>query len=174
MKLVSVQVCEARRQWGGHVITSWVIIGALVSKNAVMALFIALPYKTDNNKTYACFTSIHLLLYLILATDSVVKQLKNNSSLPTSQWNSVQAVLVFKQKLHLDIAGPECRQSWLGDHQVQSCRQKVSSLNLGQDLLSNFPHFVHTDGGITPNLNHGHIRNFQLTVHYQSIVIYTA
>jgi len=50
------------------------------------------------------------------------------------------------------VAGLEPQQPRLSGRQVQSCRRKVSSLNLGQDLSYNYPQFIWTVEGIVLKL----------------------
>ena len=156
---------SVRRWWGSPMIASWFNNGMLTlwqhlfeSRNAAAPCLLEHQQNPPTTPVTPSIINDHLLhwhciIFTVGMSRKNMHEIAMQGSVPLPrEAKSRQFLYVQSTETSAYVAGLEPHQTRLGGRQVQSCRQKVSSLNLGQDLSGNFPQFIRTDDGIVLKL----------------------
>lgn len=152
---------SVRRWWGSPMIASWFKNGMLTlwqhlfeSRKAAASCLLEHQQNPPTTPSTPSIINDHLLhrCYIIFTIGTSCNNMHETAmqgSIPLPHEAQFRQFLyVQSTETSSYIAGLEPQQPSLGGRQVQSCRQKVCSLNLGQDLSRNLLQFIQTDGGI--------------------------
>lgn len=156
---------SVRRWWGSPMIVSWFSNGMFTlwqhlfeSRNAAAPCLLEHQQHPPTTPDTPSIINNYLLhrcsiIFTVGTSCNNMHETAMQGSIPLPrEVQSRQFLYVQSTETSSYIAGLEPQQPRLSGHQVQSYRQKVSSLNLGHDLSGNFPQFIRTDDGIVLKL----------------------